>query len=127
MTGMTRDEVFEAIAARRAQVEELDVEEWGGKVYIRRLDADDLERTGLLDGNDAVMQMAMKLMVTCVSDEDGNALFTEEDVPKLAKSDFPVVLKVFTAAAKANGLSNQGLEEAMAAFVGAQGDKDSSS
>lgn len=125
--GMTRAEVFEAIDSRRAQVEVLEVEEWNGKVYIRRLDADDLEKTGLLDGNDNVTQMALKLMVTCVADSEGTPLFTEKDVKKLAKSDFPVVLKVFTAAAKANGLSNEGLEEAMAAFAGAQGDSDSSS
>jgi hypothetical protein len=117
---LTKEEVFQAIARRRTEVDPLEVEEWGGMIYIRRLDADDLEKTGLLDGVESVANMAVQLMVTCVANERGEPLFTESDMKELARTEFPVVLKVFGAVAKANGLSNEGLEEAMAAFAGAQ-------
>jgi hypothetical protein len=126
---LTRDEIIAAIAARKAEVDTVPVPEWGGDVFIRRLDANDLEATGLLDGGSGAnaAKMAVQLMIICVAAEDGTPLFTEDDRDLLAGAEFPIVLRVFAEVAKINGLSNEELEEAMAAFAAAQPDASVSS
>lgn len=124
--GLTREEILAGISKRRQKVEPLDMEEWGGTVFIRLLSAAELKEAGYFDGTDPAA-LPINLMTACLSDEQGHRLFAKEDLTALAESDFPTTVKVFEKAAKVCGLTDSDVEKAAAAFVEAQpGDSSSS-
>lgn len=128
MTALTRDEIIAAIAARKAEVEPIEVPEWGGTVYARRLSAGDAEKTGLFkEDAEQTAEMTIGLIITCLTDEAGERIFSDEDVAHLTEADFPVVMRVFAEVAKVNGLAAEALDEAIAAFAAAQPSASSSS
>lgn len=122
---LTRDDIIAAIAARKDALEPLEVPEWGGTVYARRLSAGEAESTGVFDGGGA--DMTVRMLVVCLADEDGNRIFTDEDVKELSAAEFSVVTRVFAEVAKLNGMATDDLDEAIAAFAAAQPDASSSS
>lgn len=126
MAALTREDILAAIAARKAAVEELEVPDWGGTVYLRRLSVEALRATGFLDGTGDPSEVPLRVLAASVTDEHGSPLFSMDDVKALAEAEFQTVIRVFTEAARINGLSSAELEEAVAAFNGAQGDDNSS-
>lgn len=120
---LTKSEILAAIKERRGPAEEMDVPEWGGSIYIRRMDVSDLKSTGMLDGGENV---AISMMVACICDEDGRRLFSKKDINALAKTEFQVALRVFTRVAHTNNLSSDELEAAVQSFGEAQDDETSS-
>jgi hypothetical protein len=122
---LTRDEIIAAIAARKKDVVQIDVPEWGGKLALRRLTAADVERTGLSDGKRDATMFA-KVIAASVTDEEGEALFAEEDVAILADADMATAARVFAECMRVNGLMDADLEEAVAGFTNAQPDASSS-
>lgn len=125
---LTRDEILAAIGERKKTTTVVPVPEWGGDVHIRMLTAADLKAVGFFDGarGDAA-SLPTTVLQACLADADGEQLFTKKDLAELANADFATVLRVFTEAAKINGLSNDELEVATAAFTKAQSDDTSSS
>jgi hypothetical protein len=122
MATLTTEDILAAIEKRKREVEPFLVEEWDLTVYIRRLTAADLKTTGLLDASkdsdaDAVL---IKLVSVCLANEDGETLFTQEQLESLADAEFAVLMRIFSECASINGLEMAGLEEAMAAFGAAQ-------
>ena len=109
---LTRDQILAARAARKPV--RLTVDEWGGDVFIQVLSAAD--QASLSNGHPEG-EMPVRLLVKALVDDAGQQIFTDEDVPELSKEAFPVILKVFSEAAKVNGLSNKELDEAMLAFA----------
>ena len=125
---LSREEILAAIAARKAEVEEIDVPEWGGKVYGRRLSSGDVEKTGFFDeGAERPADMTVRMVIACLTDEEGTALFTEEDIAQVSEADFPVVMRLFGEVMKINGLKVEDLDEALASFGEAQRAASSSS
>lgn len=123
---LTKEEILAAIGERRKSVETIDVPEWGGSIGVRRMTADDVERTGMADGKrDATM--FPKIIAACVCDENGDALFSDDDVKALAEVDMATAARVFAQIMKVNGLADEDMEEAVASFAAAQSESSSSS
>lgn len=122
--GLTRDQIIAAIDARKAEVTPIEVPEWGGTVYARRLSVGDVEASGAYE---AGSNSTVLMIITCLADEDGNRLFTEKDIASLTAAELPVIMRVFAEVAKINGLETDDLEEAIAVFGAAQPDASSSS
>jgi hypothetical protein len=108
-------------AARRARKPvRLEVPEWDGAVYTRPLTADEsLEQTIIPDQNDKIYTVIME---TLEEDEDGTPLFPagdqrDEDRKFLGSEPFKLVLEIFMACCRVNGLPVGNLEEAMQAFT----------
>jgi len=108
---LTREQILASRKGRKPVL--LEVPEWGGEVYVRVLSAAD--QMVLSDGVEP-KEMAIKVILHCLVDEDGERIFGDDDVDELAKEDFPVIMRVFGFVAKQNGLSTKELEEAMENF-----------
>lgn len=125
---LSRDEVKAAMADRRAATEPLDVPEWGGTVYVRRLSADEAEAVGLFTPEAVPTTRKMVGMIgACLVDEAGLRLFEENEVREIGTSDFQLVMRLFTEVVKVNGLDADASAEAVAGFSAAQGDASFSS
>jgi hypothetical protein len=123
---LSKEEIIAAIHTRRRDVVTVQVPEWDGEVGIRRLDAVDLERTGMMSGVQPD-DVAIKVLAASLCDADGEPLFGEADVRELEKADAVVVLKLFAECARVNGLMSSELEGMMATFAEAQPDDSPSS
>lgn len=118
----TREEFL--AAARHGKPHKIEVPEiWSEPVYIRVLSAKD--QISLTEGRDQ-SQVPFRVLVACICNEDGTPILQQGDEDILAEFPFPVILRVFTEAARINGISSQELEEAVAHFEPAQGDSSSS-
>ena len=92
----------------------LEVPEWGGDVFVRLMSArESLELTDRPNQSDMIFEVLIATLVT----EDGTQLFRSEDRAWLEEEPFQVILRVFTAAARANGIPVGNAEEAMEVFT----------
>lgn len=119
---LTRDEILAAVAQTKAEVEKIDVPEWNGVVYARRLSAADAEAMGLFTQTDqaASGRLMLTMLVNCLTDENGERLFADDDTAAIAAADFKIVVRLFQAVAKVNGLDAVDVDEATASFAAAQ-------
>ena len=127
MPALTVAEIEAIIEKRAAEVEEVEVPEWGGAVCIRRMSPADVEYVGLDDPDKRDAAMFARAMSRTISDEKGELLFTEESAAVLAKVDMLVAARVFADIMRVNGLLDEQLEEAVATFVRAQPEPSSTS
>lgn len=109
---LTREQILAARKDRKPQ--RLEVPEWGGEVYIRVLSARDQAE---LSEDTKPTEIPVKVILHCLVDEEGARIFTDDDMDALWAEDFPVIMRVFGAAAKLNGLSTAELDEAIASFA----------
>jgi hypothetical protein len=108
---LTREEILAARKDRRPA--RLEVEEWGGAVYVKHLTvADQME----LAEHTKPADMPIAVLVACLVDENEEPIFSPADADELSREAFSVVLKVFGFAAKLNGLSTAELEDAVQSF-----------
>ncbi len=119
---LTREQIL-AARSRRKPIP-LEVPEWGGTVYIKVLSAGDQVEMSSNGHKDA--ELPVWLLAGCLVSEDGERLFTDEDVPGLLEEEFPIIMRVFSEAARHNGLSTKELDEAMQSFGTTQADDSSS-
>lgn len=101
--------------------EPVDVPEWGGTVLVRTLtgierDKFELSVAGESDGSKKTRQQNLanlraRLVVQCAVDEKGVRLFADGDADKLGKKSSRALGKVFDAASKLNGLSDEDVEK----------------
>lgn len=113
---------------------ELDVPEWGCRVRIGTLtgaERDALEASGIrvVNGKVKVVDksgMRARLAAYVLQDLEGNRLFTEADIPKLAKKSAKALERINVAASELNGLTDAEAEELeknlRAALSGGSGD-----
>lgn len=96
--------------------EDVPVPEWGGEVRVRTMTGTQREDFGAsLMGDDGKSNMGtfrVKMVVCCVVGEDGEQLFTAEDVHLLSQKSGAALERVFAAASKLNGMGADGMEKA---------------
>ena len=126
MSSLSKEQILAAIAERRKTVAVVSVPEWGGDVCIRRLNAAEVERTGLADGKRDV-GVFTKVIAACLTDDDGAPLFTDTDAEALADADLATVVRVFGEVMRVNDLMDEDLEEALRGFSNAQLESSSTS
>jgi hypothetical protein len=128
---LTRDQIL----ASELPDELVDVPEWGGKVRVRGLSAEDMEkndRSLMEQGQDGTyrpkselpLNMNTAFVVRCVVNDDGTPMFSEEDVEVLAKKSGAAIQRVWKVARRLSGRGDE--EELAAAFAAAQNGSSSS-
>lgn len=113
---LSKDNIVAAIAARKAEVESIDVPEWGGAVFIRRLDGRDLVRSGMLSEN-TPEDFPLRVVALSVCDEDGAPLF--DDPSALDEADAAVVTRLFGECARVNGWTSEEMDRMASGFAAA--------
>jgi len=112
---LSRDDILDAQDLDHITVE---VPEWGGSVIVQVMtgvDRDYFERS-IVDSKTKTPELNFtnlraKLVARCVVDSEGRRLFTEVDVPALGKKSGLALQRVFAAAQKINGLTDDDVEE----------------
>ena len=107
---LSKDQI---LAADDLNCEDVHVPEWGGSVRVRTMtgkERQQFQKSAHEDGEPAGDFMEL-LIVACTVDKDGNALFTSDDVSALSEKSAAALERVFKAAAKLNGLTQDELDE----------------
>ena len=120
---LTREQILAARHREDRKPVKVSVPEWGGDVYLRVMTVAD---QAALSEDVKPLDMPVQVLLHCLVDETGNRLFGEDDADALAQEDFPLVLRLFSEAAKLNGLTSKELEAAMATFEQARDEQPSS-
>lgn len=96
----------------------VDVPEWGGVIHVRVMSGAERDayedETYTLNGKDVALNRRnarARLLVKCISDQDGNRLFTDSDAKTLGEQPADVLDKVYTVALKVNGFTKQDVED----------------
>lgn len=98
--------------------EAVEVPEWGGTVRIRGLtgserdefEASIIQRRGKdIEAN--LKNIRAKLVSLAAVDEEGNRIFTEEDVVALGRKSARVLDRLFSVAQRLSGLSSEDVED----------------
>lgn len=114
--------------------EVVDVPEWGGKVRIRGLSADEresFEETLVERGEDGnfvrkenLFHVRASFVTRCVIDDNGERVFVDEDAPALSQKSAAAIGRLWDRARK---LSGMGSEEELAQLFAKAQDGDSAS
>jgi hypothetical protein len=109
MNCLSKDDI---LSSKDIQIEIVDVPEWGGQLYVRVLSG--WQRSKFLKliagGKDMPVDWIERLVIACACDADGKALFDEKDLKELQDKNSMAIQRVFDAASKLNGFSDDGRE-----------------
>ena len=113
MALLTRDQILQA---QDLKTQDIEVPEWGGTVRISMMTgrSRDLYEAGLFKGKDNDSNydnLRAKYLSYCLVNEAGDLIFTMQDVVELGKKSAVALERVFEAANKLNGTSDEGMEE----------------
>lgn len=124
---LTKEQIEAAVAARAADVAKIEVPEWGGDVYLRKLSAQAVEQLGLADGKRDAATVA-KTIAYSLTEEDGTPLYDDVEAGGaiFAQLDMATVARVFAECMRVNELLDEDMEAALARFTEAQHDDSSS-
>jgi len=95
-----------------------DVPEWGGTVYLREISGQDREafERAMFSDEGGIKKDAPPLrpalLALCLSDADGNRLFTDKEISDLAKKNGAVIARLFAKAQEVSGLGPGAVEAA---------------
>lgn len=109
---LTKDQILQANDIR---TEEVDVPEWGGKVIVRTMsgaERDQLEASVITKpGERNLENLRAKIVALSVVDENGNRLFSLENVRELTKKSARALDRVFAVAQRLSGFRPKDVEE----------------
>jgi hypothetical protein len=94
---LTKELILNAIDLPRERVE---VPEWGGHVFVRRMRADEALA---YEGKD---RDVLFLVATCVCDDQAQPVFSSEDVEALRGKSWSVVQRLVAAAVRMNTIDD---------------------
>ncbi len=106
------------LSAKDAKTEKLEIEEWNVTVWIHSLKYGERNRlllksglgtktTGELDV-DQINNFIMSLVVATTRDEDGNKVFTKDDIKELETRNSETIDRIATIATRLSGLGAEG-------------------
>lgn len=106
------------LAAEDLPRELVEVPEWGGAVYVRALTGAERDQfeASIVEQRGRDMRMNMrniraKLVALTVVDEDGQRIFTDDDVAALGGKSAAALDRLFAVAQRLSGLSKEDVEE----------------
>lgn len=122
---LSRDQI---LSVQDLVVEEVDVPEWGGSVFIRTMTGTERNTfeievvPGVTDGSNRmdVLNMREKLLVRVIVDENGEHVFSDEDIKALGQKSAAALDRLFEVAQRLNRLSAQDVAELEKNSVSAQ-------
>jgi len=98
------------LAADDLKSAEVNVPEWGGKVLIRPMTADQAVIFTDLQGEDK-KHSAVKATALCVVDAEGKPLFTEMQAKKLRSKSLAAFMRIQRVILKINGMTEEAGKE----------------
>ena len=110
---LTKQEILAAVDIKSTDVP---VPEWGGTVRVRTMTG--LERDAMgtamigADGKADMSTYRVRLVAACIVDDQGNQVFTAEDVTALGAKSAAALDRVFTAADALNQMGQAAVEQA---------------
>ena len=121
MSLLSRDTI---LGADDRRTEDVEVPEWGGTVRVRGLsgterDAYEASIVRLKDDGSQTFTLQnarARLVALCACDEDGERIFTDKDVNELGRKSAVALERVFDAARRVSGLSDDSTEKAAEDF-----------
>jgi len=115
MTTLTKEQI---VAAKDIKTEVIDVPEWGGSVIIREMTGKVREEFEMFvqerrGADDSLNLRGMRTLVLSQTlvDEEGNALFTKDDVAVLGDKNAAVIDRLFTVAMELNKIGDTQMKE----------------
>ena len=110
---LKRDEILSKKELRR---EKVSIPEWGGDVFVSEMSAesrDEWEQAIVTrDKNKNLQNPRAKLAVATIVDENGERIFTDDDINKVGKLSASVLDRICLVAQKLNKLMDRDLEDA---------------
>ena len=109
---LTRDDI---LAISDVVIEKLEMQDWGGDVYIKTISGADYVALQALkpgQGDDEDPDSLEKVIVIGTCDEKGTCLFNNDDIPALKNKAFKNLERLSMKILELNGLSTQQAEEA---------------
>jgi hypothetical protein len=106
---LTREAI---LASRDVTIERVEVQEWGGEVYVRNLsgksrDSFEGSRVRVMPGNTVEMvhdNTRARLLSMTLCDEHGALLFSQDDIEALGEKDAAVLDRLFDVAQRLSGM-----------------------
>lgn len=104
-----RDLILSADDLKRERV---DIPEWpGATVFVRMMTASERDRFESAHLKSPERDFRARLAVATVCDEQGQAVFTEADIPALGAKSSAALTRIFEAAAKLNKMGKEDYED----------------
>jgi hypothetical protein len=102
------------LAARDLPFEVVEVKEWGGAVHVSTMSGAERERflDSIKGSEQTPTEFASRMLSAVVVGEDGERLFTVEDMAALGEKNPEVVGRVLEVAMRINGYGPKAVEEA---------------
>lgn len=117
MTYLTRDQILEV---QDIEYKEVFVKEWNGTARIRSLTAQEREEYDswifTVKKLDATTSRA-RLLSMAIVDNDGNPIFTVNDIQALARKNSKIVVRLSYIAQKLSGMTPGAIQEITADFL----------
>lgn len=110
MTVLTREQILTSQDLKKTRVP---VPEWGGDVFVRMMtgtERDAFEEM-IFKANGSNVGVRAKLAALTIIDENGQRLFTDEDVDTLGAKSAAALDRVFTEAQRLNGFTEQDIQD----------------
>jgi hypothetical protein len=112
---LTRDQILQA---NDIQTEEVSVPEWGGAVRVRALDGEERDalEASMIQGKGRNAQVNLKnlrakLVARSIVDEKGKRIFSDEDIPALARKSAAALTRVYEVAQRLSGITPDDVDE----------------
>lgn len=109
--------------AKDIGVREVEVPEWGGVVLVRgmtgreRQEYEEFLSKGKRGKQEITPRFAVeKIVATCTVDQDGNRLFTDEELALLSNKSIKALMRIATVAMELSGLTKEDMEEMVENF-----------
>jgi hypothetical protein len=102
----------EILEVNDLQVTVVDVPEWGGSVRLRPMTAEEAIEYNETGDPSSKKHAAVRLAALCIVDEDGDPMFTPDQVAVLSKKSLAAFMRVQRVAMEINGLNTKGAAEA---------------
>jgi len=111
---LTRDGI---LGADDQRIELVEVEEWGGSLYVRVMSGGERDAfeaawsNSRQDGASGLTDIRARLCVLTACDADGKRLFTDLDIPSLTRKSSVALDRVFAVAQRLNGMTGADVDE----------------
>jgi hypothetical protein len=108
---LTKDQI---LSANDSALLKVPVPEWGGDVYIKVMtcgERDAYENEWVRKKETGVDDFRAKFLAKCLVDENGQRLFGNGDIDKLAAKSSKIINRLWLAAMEHNNLSDDAIEE----------------
>jgi len=114
---LSKDQILSAVDRPTRTV---NVPEWGGDVVVRSISAKErADYTNSLMELDSKGEyrykpgdLNSKLLARCLADEDGNRLFSDDEIDALGQKSAAVLDRLFKVAEEMNGLGDKAVDDA---------------